>query len=200
MRVAVAGTVQALPSGGLVAPISQRPCAWYRLAISERVRETSRDSSGKSTTRESENTISEEVSPDFLLVRDASGEILIDPLDASIDNPLETYDRLESVPSQGLEVSFGSMSLNIGSRNGVIGIRKQEEIIPLGSSLYVLGGAYTRDNAGLIAKPREGHFIVSTRSAREVARSARRRVLLWSGIGILCVGGGVGLIVSSVVS
>jgi len=183
MRISVAGTAQSRPAGPLMAPISQRECAWYRLTISERVRETSRNSEGERTTSESERVVSQETSPDLLVLRDATGDVRVDPLDADVDNPLETFDRLESAPASNTQISFGSLNFSLGSNDGVIGIRKREEIIPVGSALYVLGGAYAREDGGLVAKPRQGPFIISTRSAQEVATSARRRVWLWIGIG-----------------
>lgn len=183
MRIAVAGTVQARPSGALIAPISQRECAWYRLTISERVRETTRNSKGELSTSETERVVSQEASPDLMLLRDASGDVRIDPLDADIDNPLETFDRLESAPPGSTQVSFGSINISVGMSDGVVGIRKREEIIPVGSPLYVLGGAHAREGGGLVAKPRQGPFIISTRSAQEVATSARRRVWVWTGVG-----------------
>lgn len=192
MRVSVHGRVAALPSGSLRAPATDRECAWYRLTISERIRNTSRDSDGSTSTSEHEKVVSEEKSPDPIVVDDGTGVIRIDPLTAQVDRPVQTFDRLEKPPTtEQTTVSFGKLSLSLSSADGVIGIRKREEIIPIGSTIYVLGGAFDVDGVGTIGTPTSGHFIISLRSAEELLQAAKLRTRVWSlagaGLGVLGV-------------
>lgn len=178
MRVSVRGRVRALDSGALRSPVTERECAWYQLTISERIREQSDDS-----TSESEKVVSQESSVDPILVADDSGTMFIEPDRASVDRGLETHNRLGPPPTAATsQVSFGKFTINLSNTNGVIGIRTREVIIPIGAEVYVLGGAYDRDGNGIIAAPRDGQFIISLRSAEELAKHARRNALLLSGL------------------
>lgn len=191
MRVAVSGRAVAGPGGALTAPASNRPCVWYRLVVSERVRETRRDSDGKRTTRETERVISEERSPDAIVLRDGTGQVLIEPADARVDRATETIDRLDAPPAAGVStISIGPVTVNLGNGDGVIGIRRREEIIALDEDLYVLGGAYNRGGEGVIRKPREGMYVISTRTAQELAAGARTGARWFTGFagGLTIVG------------
>jgi hypothetical protein len=178
MRVSVRGRVRALDSGALRSPVTERECAWYQLTISERIRER-RDNS----TSESEKVVSQEASVDPILVTDDTGTMFIEPDRATIDRGQETHNRLGPAPtSSSSQVSFGKFTINLSNTSGVVGIRTREVIIPIGADIYVLGGAYDRDGTGIIAAPREGQFIISLRSAEELARHARRNAMLLTGL------------------
>lgn len=195
MRIAVQGRSAELASGALVAPLSGRECVWYRLTISERIRETKTDSDGSRSTSESESVVSDETSPDLIALTDATVTVHLDPIGATIDNALETYDRLESADGTlGLQVSIGAVSIKSGP--DVIGIRRREEIIPAGVELYVVGGAYDRGGDPVVAAPRQGPFIISTRSGDALESSVRRKGLLWIGAAVLIVGVGIAVAVS----
>lgn len=195
MRIAVQGRSDAPASGLLVAPLSGRECVWYRMTISERIRETKTDSDGSRSTSESESVVSDETSSDVIVLSDATGTVNLDPAGATVDNPIETYDRLESADgSLGLRVSIGPVSMSSGP--DVIGIRRREEILPAGVELYVVGGAYDRGGDAVVAAPRQGPFIISTRSGDALESSVRRKGLLWIGAAILIVGGGIAIAVS----
>jgi hypothetical protein len=197
MRVAVHGRAVAGPGGALTAPASERPCAWYRLTISERHRRVERDSKGRTTTREEERVVSDERSSDPITLADATGTVTVEPKGADIDRSLETHNRVQPPPSgAGSRISFAGMSVDIGSRDGLIGIRTREQILPLEADLYVLGGAGARDGTGVIGQPREGLFVISTRSAEELARGARTGMRWFAGsAGAVTIAGAVLIVV-----
>jgi hypothetical protein len=201
MRVSVHGRVTPLPTGALRAPETERECGWYRLTISERIRESSRDSDGRTSTSEREKVVSEERSVDPIMLDDGTGVIRIDPMTAQVDRPVETFNRLEKPPTkETATISFGKLSLSLSGADGVVGIRKREEIIPIGSTIYVLGGAFDIDGVGSIGAPSNGHYIISLRSADELVRAAKKHTRLWAalaaGLGVL----GVVVIVIGIVS
>lgn len=197
MRISVHGRAVAGRHEPLTAPASQRQCAWYRLTISERHRRVDRDSEGRTTTREEERVVSDERSPQFITIADDSGTIEVDPQGADVDRPLETHNRVQPPPSgSGSRISFGGLSVDIGSRDGLIGIRTREQILPLDTELYILGGAESREGAGMIGKPREGLFVISTRSADDLARGARAGMRWFAGsAGVLTIAGVVVLVI-----
>lgn len=199
MRVSVSGR-SAVDGEPLRAPASDRDCVWYRLTVSERRRETRRDSEGRRTTREVERVISEERSPDPIALVDESGRVLVEPADAKIDRATETIDRLDDPPAAGVTtLSVGPFTVNLGNGDGVVGIRRREEIIAPGDELYVLGGAYSRDGVGVIRTPREGMFVVSTRSAQELASGARTGARWFTGGAAVVAVAGVVLLVLGII-
>lgn len=192
MRVSVAG--RSAPGGDapLSAPASGRPCVWYQLTVSERRREVDRDSEGRRTTREVERVVSRERSPDPIAVVDETGRVLVEPADAKIDRTTETMNRLDPPPGGGGggSLSIGPFTVNLGSGDDLVGVRRKEEIIAPDDDLYVLGGAYARDGEGVIRKPREGMFVISTRSADELASGARTGMRWFAGgAGVLALAG-----------
>ena len=186
MRVSVHGQVSALPAGLLRAPISGTECAWYRLTISERMRQTTRESRRSAPGTVREKVVSEERSSEALMIDDGTGGVRIDPEAAQVESVIETFNQLEDPPAQEEStVSFGGLSITVGSTERVIGIRKKEEIIPIGAEAYVLGGAFARDGEGVIAAPVAGEYIISLQSGDALLRAARTRMLLWTGAGIV---------------
>lgn len=174
MRVSVVGKAEPAGPAPLVAPASGRECVWYRLTISERHREVDRDKDGSTRTRIVERQVSDERSHDAFAVADATGRVLVDPDGADIDDPVETVDRVESVARGGMTLSLGAFSFDIGGSDSLVGVRTKEHIVPLGEELYVLAGAGVREGTGVLGRPREGDFVVSTRTSDELSTRARR--------------------------
>lgn len=75
-------------------------------------------------------------------------------------------------------------------------IRWREEISLAGVELYVVGGAFDRGGDPVVATPRQGPFIISTRSGDAVESPVRRKGLLWIGAAVAIAGGGVAVAVS----
>lgn len=200
MRIAVNGR-SAPAATPMVGPASQRPCVWYRLTISERVRTTDRDSEGNTRTRTEERVVSQEASPDAFALADATGRVLVEPGGAKVDQPLESFNRLEAPGGGGsTQISLGGLSINIGNRDGLVGIRRKEEILPAGDELYVLGGAFAREGEGLVSRPDTGHFIISTRSSDELSQSARTQARWLSGGAALLALAGVVLVIIGILA
>lgn len=201
MRVAVSGRTVAAPGGPLTAPASGKECAWYRLTVSERHRRVERDKDGNRTTREEERVVSDERSHDPIALADATGTVLVEPADAQMDRTVETHNRLERPSSGGgSTISFGGITVDIGGGDSLIGIRTKEQIVPLDDELYVLGGAYARDGAGAIAKPNDGLFVVSTRTADDLARGARTGTMWLAGGAALAAVAGIVLVIVGLIA
>ena len=199
MRVAVRG--RAVAQGApLSAPVSGRPCVWYRLTISERIRRVDRDKDGRTTTREEERVVSDERSHDAIGLTDGTATVDVDPQGADVDRPLETHNRVEPPPAgSSPRITFGGVTVDIGGRDGLVGIRTKEQILPVGHELYVLGGAFSQGGTGRIGKPREGPFVISMRSAEDLARSARTGMRWLSGSAAAVTIAGAVLIVIGIV-
>lgn len=200
MRVAVSGRSARADEGALTAPASGRACVWYRLVVSERHRRTDRDSDGKSTTRIEERVVSEERSPDLITITDATGPVAVEPGNGKIDRAIEVFDRVEQAKSgMAMSIAIGGISLDLPSRDGLVGVRTREEILPTDTDLYVLGGAYSRDSQGVIDKPHDGPFVISTRSADELERGARTGARWFTGGAATATVVGIALVVLGII-
>lgn len=200
MRVAVAGRSARADDGALTAPASGRSCVWYRLVVSERYRRTERDKDGDTSTRIEERVVSEERSPDIITLADATGQVAVEPGKGKIDRPLEVYDRVEQAKAgAGMNIAIGGISLNLSSSEGLVGVRTREEILPTDTDIYVLGGAFSRDSKGVIDKPNDGPFVISTRSADDLERGARTGARWFTGGAAVAAVAGVVLVVLGII-
>ena len=201
MRIAVRGRTIAGSGGPLTAPATGRPCAWYRLTISERHRRVERDKDGNRRTREEERVVSDERSPDPIALADSTGTVVIDPEGARMDRTVETHNRVER-PSAGggSSITFAGVTVDLSGGDSLIGIRTKEEILPLDDDVYVLGGAYAREGGGTIGRPRDGMFVVSTRSAEDLAKGSRTAMRALAAAAVVAAIAGVALLVAGIVA
>ena len=95
-------------------------------------------------------------------VRDSTGRVLIDPEQADLDL-METTNRFE--PAQPKP----------GERARTVGYRYQEQALPIGAQVYVLGCVVDGGGQPMIARsPRNAkqRFMISRRSERELTTAA----------------------------
>jgi E3 Ubiquitin ligase len=175
----IAGQAQPGPSGPLTAPISGRPCVWYRATVTHRSWRNVRTGSGenrRTERREENDVVSDEISQSPLVIDDGSGQVLVDPRGADIDHPEVSFDRFEPHTGDehgGTEISAFGITVRTGSDGGTLGFHRREQVIRPGRVLYVLGEA--RDASGTLelGKPAEkGRFLISARSEEELTASA----------------------------
>jgi hypothetical protein len=90
-------------------------------------------------------------------------------------------------------ISLGGMTINLGGGERTIGYRYTESILPIDTSVYVLGTVQEGGGIGAPSSGAEGHrFVVSHRSEEALGESLGKTVL-WLGVG------GVGALVLGVV-
>jgi len=160
----VAGTIEA--DVALSAPLSGKACVAYTRTVSREYEEdvTSTDSDGKTTTtvaRRSEIVENNQQRVRFF-VRDATGRVLIDPEQADLDL-VETTSRFDAAQPKA------------GERTRTLGYRYQEQALPIGTQVYVLGCVVDGGGQPMIARsPRDlkQRFMISRRSERELTTAA----------------------------
>ncbi|PZD71277.1 hypothetical protein C1752_07257 [Acaryochloris thomasi RCC1774] len=168
----------------LTSELKQVPCVYYKMTVEREYEETvtKRDDEGRTrqeTERSSEIVSQNQRSTPFML-SDSTGEILVNPSDASIET-VSILDEFRAESSMNSSLSFGGFSLSIGGdRAGrrTLGYRYRESILPLDQKVLVLGqvtdaqgpsGSY--ENTCLaIEKPTEKkqRFIVSLKSEEQL--------------------------------
>jgi E3 ubiquitin ligase len=203
-RCEVVGVAAAGPHGVLVAPESGREVVWHRTKVVEHYSDWETNSKGERKRVERQRTIASQTSALPFVVQDASGSIVVHPVDADVDSPEELADRFDRGGSVDLGegpladlaegVLSGGPSVSVGGRSGAGIERKEWGILP-GQQLYVLAEVMDLDGSRAMTKPSDGPFVISTRSEAQLHESKRGSAGIALAIGIvLAAAGGVLLI------
>jgi hypothetical protein len=172
--------------------------------VTEQYREVQNGSDGRPRDVERQRMVSNYSSESSFRLEDDSGIVAIAPVGATVDRAAKTYSRFvprAAIPSEPGAAGFSIANLmsRTGS-DGSLGVLVEEWTILPGVALYVLGEASSIAGEPVIAKPKAGRFIISTRSEREL----RRTTQLWAAglrvAAIALVLGGVGMVVAGFVN
>ncbi len=178
-------------------------CVYYSMRIEREYEETyyENDQQGRRQrrTRTGSDTVAENQRSTPFLVDDTTGQIQIDPGGAEFVAE-KVVSRFEpGGDSSGGEIRLGSFSLSLPSLSGdrrTLGYRFEEEAIPLGRNIYVLGEAVELNGELRLKQPGEGQFIISLKGEEELMRDSQSSAT-WLLVGsIACVLIGVGLLVA----
>jgi len=165
----------------LSAELSGTPCVHYSMRVTrefeETTFETDPDGNQIRKTRRGSDTVAENTRSVPFEVVDPSGRIQVDPNGAAMtaDNVLSRFDPADSY---GRAPSLGSFALDArrlppSDPNRVVtGYRYEEQAIPVGREVFVLGEA--AGSPPEIRKPEnpKARFIISLRSEESLKRSA----------------------------
>ena len=145
------------PSGPLTSPETGTRCVWHSHTITRRYTEVSTDSQGKRTTSTKEETVTSETSETPFLLRDATGEIRVEP----------------SVAVDGARKSLGEF--REGRRGGgrdTLGFEHEEWVLEPGTRLFVSGEVRDEDGGLVVRAPEEGDLVLTTKSEEQLLESA----------------------------
>jgi hypothetical protein len=180
----------------LTAPESGREVVWHRSEAIEHYWDTERDADGDERRVERTRVVASHVSQAPFVVRDQTGEIVVEVAGADVDNApvlANTYERDMSK----VEIGSGLLA-NIAEaflqKDTTIGIERKEWGIAPGQRLYVLAEASDRSGRLAMMKPSEGRFVISTRTEEELRASkrgfanvARVLAILFAVVGVVLV-------------
>jgi E3 ubiquitin ligase len=172
-RCELSGTAQPAYVGTVNAPQTGRECVWYRTKVTHeywdyeweerngrRVRERHRRS----------DTIKDETSDIPFALDDGTGKAIIHPEQADVHAPHEVLDELEEDRSNpGL---LGLLGQSFLGNDETIGYRREEWIVPVGTTLFVQGEVTDEDRELRLRKPEKGTFRISTRSEAELMKES----------------------------
>lgn len=191
----------------LTAPLSEKPCAHYRMSVRREYEErvTVKDSEGKSreeTQRGSETMSTNEQSVPFVL-RDRTGSIEVNLESADLET-ITVIDEFRAEQPGGL-ISFGGFTLATGTAGmgrRTLGYHYHEAILPLQRQATVVGSVVDQGDRLVLKKPTEGdhHFIVALRTAEEITKAAQDQAILLRRIMLGCIGFGILLILVGLIS
>jgi E3 Ubiquitin ligase len=195
----VIGTAEAGDAGLLTAELSSTKCVWHRHVVRRRYESVSTDSKGNRTRTTTTERVAEHSTSTPFVVRDASGTMVVDPGDVTIDRAERVVNRFDPAGVSGL-LSVTGLSGVTPSGGGTLGYEYEEWVVRPGQRMYVLGEASDRDGRFVIAKPEEGQFVVSTRSEEELTRGATRDRMIATIAAPVAAVAGLALVVAGVLS
>lgn len=149
----VEGIAEPGPRGMLTAPVSRQPSVWYH----SKVTKVTGTWTGDQSRRSEKILINDGASWEFA-IRDATGEILVDPDAKAVDEPVTAVRKrsVDAIPAFGLPKASGQR------------YEISERLIPRGHNVYVVGEA-VRDPDGnglLMRRPRGGVFLIAPSEGR----------------------------------
>lgn len=169
----VAGRLAA--EGELTAPLTGRPCAWYRLLLEQRRRnrwETVLDQKESLATR----------------LGDESGEVGLQLSDADVvvSSPDRVRTGIFAVPSAELTALLAKVAAPTVPPAGPF-LRWREEILAPGDRVFAVGLAQKDGERWALAGSEEAEVLVSDREEAEVVRHQRRAGQRWAALAALGV-------------
>jgi hypothetical protein len=171
----VVGVAHPRPEGLIVSEGSGTECVWFHYQVEIEFREEYWDNEGRRKTRKRTETVHDNVSHEGYALRDDNGQLIgIDPNGAPPDRPEQTLDRFDPREREQPEV-FGVKLPKFLDSSNIIGHHHKEWVIRPEQRLYVLGEAHDKIGPLVMAKPPQGHFIISTRSEQELRRDRERK-------------------------
>lgn len=192
----------------LVSELAKVPCVHYEMRVVQEYEETywERNDKGDNVrrTRRGSETVAHNARSVPFVVEDESGRVEVDPTGADLVTE-KVCSRFDPEPPSenalklgGLSVSWGGGIPTTGRR--VLGLSYEEEAIPVGRDIYVLGEASDRSGRLRVEKPEDGgHFLVSLKSEEQLVASARSKATGLAVAAALVGLIGVGLVVYDLV-
>jgi hypothetical protein len=157
--------------GTVFAPVSERPCLWFRLVLEQRRR------------NRWENVVDLKESARCVL-GDGTGTAAVDLMEAEVVVVAAPRVRtgIYSVPSKELDELLQRIG---GAETPPAGpfVRYREEVLLDGDVLYAVGTARSGD-AGWTLVGEDGPYVVSDRDEAEVVRHQRRAGRRWAAVGM----------------
>jgi gas vesicle protein len=193
----VVGAAAPGAGGALTAPESGREVVWHRTVLTEHYTATETDSQGKSREVDKTRVVARQETQEPFVVRDATGEIVVDPRGADFDEPFVLVDKFER-NSSNLELGdskWANIAEQLAKASIQGGIQHEEWGIPVGQQLYVLAEANDRTGTLSMSKPSEGRFLISTRSEEALRKEGGTAAGIATGVGVVAGIAGVVLVV-----
>jgi hypothetical protein len=167
----------------LTSELAKVQCVYYSMNVAREYEETYWDTDANGNRvqqirRSSENVAHNTRSTPFY-IQDSSGKIKINPEGAKFITE-KAYSRFEPGEVRGSSLSIGGLTINLGgmtarANSRTIGYRYEEEVVPLGRELYVLGEASDSSGELCMQKPAQkgNKFIISVKSEEELIRGTK---------------------------
>jgi hypothetical protein len=202
-RCEIVGAAKPAHVGTVKAPQTGRECVWYRTKVTHEYYdwEWERDSDGDRHRRrvKKSRVLQDEKSDVPFALDDGTGQVVLHPDKADIDEPHEVLDQMDVDIERSAPTLLEQIGISVSRDDETIGYKREEWIIPVETRLFVQGEVTDEDDKLMLRKPDKGSFRVSTRSEQELLRGAESG-RKWAGVaaGVLGVAGLVLVVVGLV--
>ena len=169
----------------LISELTETECVYYRMKVEWEYEEIYYEEDGderRKHKREDEEILAEKKEAASFWIEDATGRIAIDPEGAELiaEQTLSRVDDDEGLPDE--EIRMGRFVIEApwktcDEERRAKEYHFEEEAIPLGHEVYVLGEAVDSDGVLRMQKPAHGKFIISTRREESLLREGRLTML-----------------------
>ena len=168
------GAVKAVnPSELLISPMEQKPCVYYKLVI-EQFQQNMITSGRRGSSTGSWVTIIEDVQAIPMVVADETGEVAVDPLEATLDFKLNrTHANLFSSLPKELEESLIAR-YKISTKTWFLSkqMRYTEVVIAQDQEVFVVGTSEVKDGKATLTK-KDSELMMTFRKEEQVLRNGK---------------------------
>ena len=180
----------------LVSELKQEPCVHYTMSVRREYEETvtvkNDQGDTRTETRRGSETLSTNKQSIPFWLRDAHGQIEVDPNGADIET-VRVLDDFRPEQAIGGLLSYGKFSLALGrDTRRTLGYHYSESVLPILRRVLVVGMVSDSNGRLTIQKPTESgkQFIISLKSEDELTRNADQsaKFSLYGMIGCLAIG------------
>ena len=193
-RTEIQGTIHC--DAPLISELSETACVYYAMRVQREYEETSyeQDAQGNRRTRTSRGreTVANNTRSVPFRVADATGQIDVEPGGARFIAEKALSQFLPEEGSGTGRLQCGRFLLDVGTMlsggRRTLGYHYEEEVIPVGRTIYVLGEATDRHGHLCVSKPHDkGEFLVSVKREEELQHEGHR-ALVGFGLGAIACG------------
>lgn len=172
----------------LLAELSETSCVYYSMKVEWEFEEIFYEDDERtkvSHSREGSEVLAQEERRAPFWVEDYTGRILVDPEGAEIiaEKTLSRIETDEGAPDSVITMGAFAMDapwLTSLEERQPREYHFEEEAIPVGAEIYVLGEVVVRNGELVLQKPgRGGRFLISVRGEEELLSSSKRTMLVW---------------------
>jgi hypothetical protein len=189
-RCEIVGVAQPAYVGTVKGPQTGRECVWYRTKVTHHYYDWEWETRGGERRRERKRktrTLQDDKSDVPFTLDDGTGQVVVHPEKADIDEPHEVLDEMDLDLRDSNPTLLEQIGFSFDRPDDSIGYKREEWVIPVGTRLFVQGEITDEDGSLRLRKPEKGSFRVSTRSEAELlkgAESGRK----WSGVAAAVLG------------
>jgi len=181
-QVELAGKAVAGPGGLLTSEMSKTSCVWHHHRVTRKYRKVSHDSKGNRQTSTAEEVVTENVTHDSFLLRDAEGDITLVPGD-EVDGARKALSEFREGDRDRVELFGFSFA---GNNDGdTLGYEYEEWVLAPDTAIFVQGEVSDRDGTLRVTEPEEkGDFVISTRSEAALLKKADHAARLYGWLAV----------------
>lgn len=164
---------------------SKIPCAIYKTLVEQKVRQRRRELDGDVRSTSNWETVHDIKDARDFYVEDATGRVKVYPSGA--ETVLEA--TMDEYASRGLDIMTSLRGYFADEQ--VVAARRKEEVLRVGSSVYVLGELHFRDGGSSIVIPEGGgRYLISVKSEEELAADSLKRIAwgFYGGVSMIVIG------------